>query len=375
MWAAMPLPVEQLVSLLYESVLCPGHGHLFLERFAEAIRAPDGALFILTDRRQASSQILASVNVDPGYLKAYRDYYGSINVYLQRLAQTRHHPVVQPGEAICPNDELVRTEYYHDYLRPQNVFHSLGMAMELDAGLHVHLGLVRSRQRPPFGPDEIRVAEGVAAHLGLAMQVRERSLPLWQAGIWARSLLDQLPYGVLLLDRRGRLREANRYGTAVLQQRDGLRIRPGEISARLGAAIAGAGDPRHPRPSALRLPRAGQGVYDVLVMPDPQRAGILLIVTEPARDPGFASELFAQLHGLTPAEAHLCALLLEGCTLEEAGVRLQVTHHTARTHLKRILGKTGTRRQAELIRLALRSVPLAAAPLPHLGDDTPPPRD
>ena len=60
-----------------------------------------------------------------------------------------------------------------------------------------------------------------------------------------------------------------------------------------------------------------------------------------------------RLFGLTRAEASLAAILMAGSTIEEAAGQLFVSIHTARTHLKRILLKTDTGRQAELLRLLL----------------------
>jgi DNA-binding CsgD family transcriptional regulator len=59
------------------------------------------------------------------------------------------------------------------------------------------------------------------------------------------------------------------------------------------------------------------------------------------------------LYGLTPTESRLADLLLEGIDVREMAVRLGITIETARFHLKRVLAKTGTRRQAELMRLML----------------------
>ena len=55
--------------------------------------------------------------------------------------------------------------------------------------------------------------------------------------------------------------------------------------------------------------------------------------------------------GLTAAEGKLAALLARGASVSDAAVQLGVSAHTARTQLKHIFAKTGTRRQSELIRL------------------------
>jgi DNA-binding CsgD family transcriptional regulator len=60
-----------------------------------------------------------------------------------------------------------------------------------------------------------------------------------------------------------------------------------------------------------------------------------------------------QLYGLTPTEARLADLLLEGLEVRDIANRLTMTLETARFHLKRVLAKTGTRRQTELMRLML----------------------
>ena len=68
------------------------------------------------------------------------------------------------------------------------------------------------------------------------------------------------------------------------------------------------------------------------------------------------------VHGLTPAESRLAGLFVAGHSLEEAAKRLSISIHTARTHLKRILSKTRTRRQSALVRLLLLG-PAALSPL------------
>jgi DNA-binding CsgD family transcriptional regulator len=59
------------------------------------------------------------------------------------------------------------------------------------------------------------------------------------------------------------------------------------------------------------------------------------------------------LYALTPTEAQLTALLMQGVSLAEAADQLRVSRHTIRNHLKNIFAKTGAGRQAELVRQLL----------------------
>jgi DNA-binding CsgD family transcriptional regulator len=61
--------------------------------------------------------------------------------------------------------------------------------------------------------------------------------------------------------------------------------------------------------------------------------------------------------GLTPSEARLALNLVTGETLRSAAAELHISYETARTQLKSILSKTGTRRQAELVVVIVTAFP------------------
>jgi DNA-binding CsgD family transcriptional regulator len=61
------------------------------------------------------------------------------------------------------------------------------------------------------------------------------------------------------------------------------------------------------------------------------------------------------LFALSATEAALALHLAGGRTLTEAALALNLSEQTARTYSKHIFAKTGTHRQAELVRLILTS--------------------
>lgn len=67
-------------------------------------------------------------------------------------------------------------------------------------------------------------------------------------------------------------------------------------------------------------------------------------------------------YGLTHAEARVAARLGRGLAVKEIAAELHVGVETVRTHLKRVYAKTGTRRQAELVRLVLEEGAPAGEP-------------
>jgi DNA-binding CsgD family transcriptional regulator len=61
--------------------------------------------------------------------------------------------------------------------------------------------------------------------------------------------------------------------------------------------------------------------------------------------------LLMRIFSLTPAEARLAALMVEGKSLEAAAEKLAVKRETARNQLKAIFAKTETNRQGQLVAL------------------------
>lgn len=112
-------------------------------------------------------------------------------------------------------------------------------------------------------------------------------------------------------------------------------------------------------PEALSLSRPSQKrPLSVLIAParrrhPDSRPSTILFVSDPERAMGGRESILEGLYGLSRAEARLAAGLMQGKSLDETAGELGISIHTGRTHLKRVLSKTSTRRQGELIRLLL----------------------
>jgi DNA-binding CsgD family transcriptional regulator len=84
------------------------------------------------------------------------------------------------------------------------------------------------------------------------------------------------------------------------------------------------------------------------------RPATAIFVSDPEARPT-VSHLMSLYH-LTPAEEAVALRLVQRQSLAEAAEELWITLNTVRTHLKRIFLKTGTQRQADLMRILLLGV-------------------
>ena len=81
---------------------------------------------------------------------------------------------------------------------------------------------------------------------------------------------------------------------------------------------------------------------------------ILYIVDDEAHRVG-PPELLRALFGLTPTEARIATKVANGLSLAEIAGELRLGMGTVRWHVKRIMSRTETSRQAELVRMILLS--------------------
>lgn len=81
----------------------------------------------------------------------------------------------------------------------------------------------------------------------------------------------------------------------------------------------------------------------------------ILFIRDPEA-PTAARSILQGLFGLTPAEAAVAAALAQGRSADEIAVAHRIALNTARVHIRNILAKTNTTRQAQLVALILGSV-------------------
>lgn len=185
----------------------------------------------------------------------------------------------------------------------------------------------------------------------------------------AHAALELLSTAVVMARMNGRVVYANAAARALAARKDGLRLgseRSGmagssscETTALRVAIAAAAGAPADRasgRGGVVPLRRNGGGrPYVVIVHPLAAILGreplALLVILDMAQRPSPPSALLVCAFGLTAAEARLAIALCHGCRVEEAAREFSLSRNTVRTQLRRVFAKTGTGRQADLIRL------------------------
>ncbi len=173
----------------------------------------------------------------------------------------------------------------------------------------------------------------------------------------------------LILDAEARLLDASAGGHALLSanaevlQLQGQRLRATQQPARLEQALAAAR--AHGR-CPLALVRAQRLPLTLLCerrLPDDPDSGWHIHLRDPDTElPD--TRLVQAMFKLTASEAAVAAALALGHSTSSIALSLGVQTNTVLAHVKKVLTKTGTQRQAQLVSLLLRSVAMVGVATP-----------
>lgn len=233
-------------------------------------------------------------------------------------------------------------------------------------------GIHRSREAgrlEEHDPDLVRL---LRPHIKRAYRLHSYLAATGKQRASLQSALDSLTMGVILLAQKGRMVTMNRAAERLLTDNDGLQaVREGlraaraDESARLQQLVAeatatSAGPGLRPT-GALRVSRRGRPPLQLLVFAvrgfDVDRAHpvrAIVYISDPAQRVRPAYDTLRTLFGLTPAEYRLAMLLADGHRPTTVAGMVGVSRNTLKSQLASIYRKTGTSRQAQLVRLLLQ---------------------
>jgi DNA-binding CsgD family transcriptional regulator len=80
-------------------------------------------------------------------------------------------------------------------------------------------------------------------------------------------------------------------------------------------------------------------------------AAAAMFVQKAALEAPSPQEMIAKLYKLTPSELRVLLAIVQVGSVAEVAEALGIAESTAKTHLHRVFAKTGTKRQADLVKL------------------------
>ena len=359
----------QIVAELYGANIEPArwpHALLALGEWAKA----DAVSLAVHNFGTGAGSFERAIGIPAEALTSYQRFHSRSNVW---LADERWFPkdrTIVRGTDIVDDADVRSSAFYLDWLRPTGLFNHLFAVIERQNGAILLLVLARREGKPDFEDEIVKEIETLLPTLEQGLRAGRRVSQVRALERAAMRAIDVMPIGVMMIDQEGAVIEANPSARAVIDAAEGLTVANGGLSVELGGRVVkfrelisrGEAPGTAVPPGELTLlpvPRQpGQRPLTLLLMPleqtsepDVRGPAALLFIGDPERSVRFDQTRIARLYGLSRAESRVAALLASGYRLEQVAETLDIAYETVRKHLKQIFGKTGTFRQAELVRM------------------------
>ncbi len=220
-----------------------------------------------------------------------------------------------------------------------------------------------------------RLLHRLTTHLQRSVGMRQRMRNLEEQQAIGAVDLRAVPFGLAWVGHDLKVVKVNARGDDILKMQDGLALRNGRLWTRVAADLERlesalqmamrADDPKA-RLLAIRrrtdtLPLLATVIPAFMALnnpPLPMGPQALVILQNHERN-SFDLDHLQLVYGFTAAERALGEALLRNETVDSFALHAGVSRSTVRTHLAKLFAKTGTSRQAELVRLLMLARPMS----------------
>jgi DNA-binding CsgD family transcriptional regulator len=311
---------------------------------------------------------------DGGIAAQYRELYFEKYFNLNPTATPRIF--VPIGEPVATNDlvpyeEFLQTRFYREWARPQGLVDFASVTLEKAATKSAMLGVFRHEQQGLVDDDMRHRLRLLAPHIKRAVLI-SKSINLQRNDAEdVTEAMNRLRTAVFLVDREARIIHTNTAAKSLVSQADVLRSAAGklvtirsEANAELREALLAASEGDAAIGNAgISLPLLGatgdRHVAHVLPLASSARqkakldrsATAAVFVHKSILEYPSSPEVIAKAYGLTLTELRVLLAIVENGGVPEVAQILGIGATTVKTHLSRIFRKTGSSRQADLVKL------------------------
>jgi DNA-binding CsgD family transcriptional regulator/PAS domain-containing protein len=313
-----------------------------------------------------------SFNEDPAWTQLYREKYALMNPLFPASAFLEVGTVHSLTDVITV-EEFTESRLYQEWVRPQGILDALYTNLERTATGAAAMSIRRHASDGLYGDDAKARLRVLVPHFQRAVTIG-KLLDFHKANEASlAATIDRLATAVVLVAADGRIVHVNVKAEAMLAAGDILHAPDGRLTARnpraaaalrdaIAASANGDGALGTKGIAVSLSPEAGSPVTArVLPLTSGERRRLLprqavaaLFVHRQSAPVPAALEIAAMLYGLTPAEIRVLAVVAEAGSVDGMAAMLGISRATVKSHLERLFAKTGSRRQADLVKLLAR---------------------
>jgi DNA-binding CsgD family transcriptional regulator/PAS domain-containing protein len=368
--------LSELIGAIYDCAVDPGRWDKTLGAMCDLLDCTNGVLY-LAEFPSEDHRLQKIVGIDSYWAERLGRHGPDIAELHSAITDYYTRPLNLPF--VCSRDIAAdvwcANGYYREWAKPQGIVDVIDTILMRQPHRFASCALGRHESFGLIGEREIMLARLIAPHLRRAVTISDLIDMKTVERDALGATFDALAVGVVLVAEDSLVIHANRAAERLFARAGPVRCVDGRIgggsaedterlrrtigaavrgdaeigTAGLGMALGGGGDI-----ATVHVLPLARGDLRVRLMPG---AAAALFVASGAPSAAGRLTAVAEAYGLTPAETRLLERLAAGETIDEAAESLDIARTTAKTHLARVLSKTGSRRQTDLLGLVHRLMP------------------
>jgi len=256
----------------------------------------------------------------------------------------------RPGQvgvlSAATGGQLERSDRYQHMLAPLGYEHELRLALSDDSALWGALALMRAPGAPDFSPSEARRVASLGQTLTEALRI---GLVLGAVSV------DSTPNGpgVLIVDDDLEILTMTSNAERWLAElSDGCPGLPDAVRSVVGYAKLDHDRDRPEQGTPRARVRGASGRWLTIYASRTRESGFtaanIAVIIEEAK-PSEIAPLIVHAYGLSPNEARVTRMVLQGLSTKEIAAKIHLSPYTVQDHLKVIFEKVGVRSRRELV--------------------------
>jgi DNA-binding CsgD family transcriptional regulator/PAS domain-containing protein len=362
-----PEQVSSLIGDIYDAVVDQALWVGALEKAAQFVGA-QAAVLLWQNPVSISVELIHAFGIEPHYVDLYVERYAKLDPTTTPMFLLETEDVASPTDLLL-HGELANSFFYKEWLQPQGFVDLLQASLGNSPTDFVRLWFLRKSESGMVDSSMRERLRLIAPHMRRAVVVSQLVGRAAAEAATFGNALDGIGAGLFFVDASGRIVHANTSGHDMLAQGVLARASGGKLASNdavqafdeiFGIADSSDADVG-PRGGAVALTASDGDHYVAHVLPLTAGARrqvgagfeaiAAVFVKKAALDMPSPQDIIAKFYKLTPTELRVLFAIVQVGGVPEVAESMGISPSTVKTHLRRLFVKTGTDRQADLVKL------------------------
>lgn len=371
--------IHDIIAHIYDAALNRTAWYTVLEGIA-ALTASKSAILLFQSHKPDHTTVLSSYGFDAKWLTVYDEEHGAIDPSLEIISAA---PVGELTAISCAHkDELFcESRTYHEFYKPQGVFHLAGTCLVQTKNSSTLLGFQRTKSAPEYQSETLELVKCLLPHLQKALHIYETYTEAVVKNDAFASSIDTMQMGAVFFNHQFQISYCNKSASSIINQHPAISMQNQHVFAtidecnkKLRKAIIAASQAnldgtfiksvaiglKSPESLAI-LPVLITPIHQSSFSPHISKGAItaVMTLTDPDQILLTSSELLSTIYHLTKSEADVAIALANAMSVKDIAEEKGVQLTTIRSQVQSIYAKMAVKTQAQLIKTLLYS-PLAS---------------